>query len=210
MLDIRYAALDRRLAGMGLQRGALYELLDQAWQRRGALHSGTRIVLLAPDLRSLRDATGRRHGPFDLIIAADGAASQLRSQVAAPRRDTVYPCGALWCLVDAQCWEHANTLRQRYAAARRMIGMLPVGTRPGDTQQKLSFFWSLPRDGLMAWEQQGISPGNRSWPHRGRRAPGSWGRYSTPPSWPGPAIAIRSCRPGPAAGGCWLAMLPMR
>jgi 2-polyprenyl-6-methoxyphenol hydroxylase-like FAD-dependent oxidoreductase len=157
VMDIRYAALDRRLAGVGLQRGALFELLDRAWQPRGELHSATRIVTVEPDLRTLRDGTGRQYGPFDLIIAADGSASQLRGQVAPPRRDAVYPWGALWCLVDAQGWEHGNELRQRYVAARKMVGMLPVGTRPGDPQAKLSFFWSLHRDAAADWERQGMA-----------------------------------------------------
>jgi hypothetical protein len=35
-------------------------------------------------------------------------------------------------------WPHAHDLRQRYVAARKMIGMLPVGTRPDDATPRLS------------------------------------------------------------------------
>lgn len=156
VMDIRYAALDSRLAGIGMQRGALFELLDRAWQPRGQLHTGCRIVSIAPCLRRLTDAAGHGHGPYDLIIAADGAASLLRGQVGDVQRDQRYPWGALWCLVDAQGWEHGNELRQRYVAARKMIGLLPVGSRPGDPTPRLSFFWSLPCDGLPAWQAQGM------------------------------------------------------
>jgi len=37
-----------------------------------------------------------------------------------------------------------------------MVGVLPVGTRPGDARPMLSFFWSLPRDAFEAWEREGL------------------------------------------------------
>jgi 2-polyprenyl-6-methoxyphenol hydroxylase-like FAD-dependent oxidoreductase len=39
-------------------------------------------------------------------------------------------------------------LQQRYVGARRMAGLLPVGTRPGDATPRLSFFWSVPTSEL--------------------------------------------------------------
>lgn len=173
VMDIRYAALDGRLAGVGMQRGALFEVLDRAWQPPGELHAGCRIVAVQPCLRRLRDASGATHGPFDLVIAADGAGSLLRAEVGAVQRDTAYPWGALWCLVDAQGWEHANELRQRYVAARKMIGMLPVGSRPGDATPRLSFFWSLPCDELAAWQARGMDHWHQElrtlWPRCGQQ-----------------------------------------
>jgi len=49
-------------------------------------------------------------------------------------------------------------LRQRYVAARKMIGLLPVGTRPGDDTPRLSFFWSLPRADFERWQADGMVP----------------------------------------------------
>lgn len=158
VMDIGYAGLDARLHGVGMQRGALFSLLDAAWQGAPALQAGTRISAIDDALRRVQDAHGRWHGPFDLVIATDGSASTLRAQVRGTRLDRVYPWGALWCLVPADDWAFADELRQRYVAARRMIGLLPVGTRPGDPQPRLSFFWSLPRDGFAAWEQAGLEP----------------------------------------------------
>lgn len=157
VMDIRYCQLDARLYGVGMQRGALFELLDAAWQPRGQLHTGHRIVAVDPDLRTLRDERGRCHGPFDLVIAADGANSCLRGLPAPVRRDSPYPWGARWCLVDAAGWEHAHELRQRYAGTHRMAGLLPVGTRPGDPRAMLSFFWSLRSDAQQAWEQRPLA-----------------------------------------------------
>ena len=50
--------------------------------------------------------------------------------------------------IRAAVTARGDELRQRYRHARRMVGMLPVGTRPGDSIRRLSFFWSLPADAL--------------------------------------------------------------
>ncbi len=156
VMDMHYAGLDARLCGVGMQRGALFSLLDAAWQGGEALHVDRRIVAIDADLQRVQDQHGHWHGPFDLVIATDGAGSGLRAQVQGTRLDRVYPWGALWCLLPRGDWAFADELRQRYVAARKMIGLLPVGTRPGDDTPRLSFFWSLPRDGFQAWEQDGL------------------------------------------------------
>ncbi len=158
VMDMRYAGLDARLHGVGMQRGALFSLLDAAWEHGDALHVDRCIGAIDDSLRRVRDQHGQWHGPFDLVVATDGAASALRAQVRGTRLDRPYPWGALWCLLPAGDWPFADELRQRYVAARRMIGLLPVGTRPGDTVPRLSFFWSLPGDGFSAWERAGLEP----------------------------------------------------
>ncbi len=157
VMDMRYAGLDPRLCGIGLQRGALFAILDQARSDDVRLHAG--ITIEGPDDtddRWLCDADGGRYGPFDLVLAADGAASRLRGRLGGVRRDAVYSWGALWCLLDADDWPHLNELRQRYVAARRMIGLLPVGTRPGDATPRLSFFWSLPVAAFDGWQSAAL------------------------------------------------------
>lgn len=143
VMDMRYPELDPRLFGVGLQRGALFELLDSAWKEGRCLHAGCRVMAVDPEAGVLTDETGRRHGPYDLAIVADGSHSRLRGQVAEARVDRVYPWGAQWCLVAQGDWPWVEELRQRYVRARRMVGMLPVGTRPGDPVPRLSFFWSV-------------------------------------------------------------------
>ncbi len=156
VMDMRYAGLDRRLFGLGMQRGALFELLDRAWPAGDAIHRGHRITAIDDDGRHVRDDEGRRHGPYDLVIAADGSASRLRAFVGKARLDAAYPWGALWCLLPEGNWPHGGELRQRYRQARRMIGMLPVGTRPGDDVPRISFFWSLRSDDHDRWRNEGI------------------------------------------------------
>lgn len=156
VMDMRYAGLDARLCGIGMQRGALFSLLDAAWDKGDALHADSRITAVDDSLQRVQDRHGRWHGPFDLVVAADGSASILRQQVRGTRLDRLYPWGALWCLLPCGDWRYRDELRQRYVAARKMIGLLPVGTRPGDAVPRLSFFWSLPREGFHAWERAGL------------------------------------------------------
>jgi 2-polyprenyl-6-methoxyphenol hydroxylase-like FAD-dependent oxidoreductase len=158
VMDMRYAELDARLFGLGMQRGALFSLLANAWGDLDQVHRGCRIVSASEDGRRIRDESGREHGPFDLVLAADGSASSLRTAVGRPRLDRPYPWGALWCLLPQDDWSFPNELRQRYVAARKMIGILPVGTRPGDSRPRVSFFWSLPTATFDAWTSTGIEP----------------------------------------------------
>jgi 2-polyprenyl-6-methoxyphenol hydroxylase-like FAD-dependent oxidoreductase len=158
VMDMRYAGLDTRLFGLGMQRGALFALLAQTWLDVERVQRGHRIVAIDEDGRRIRDANGRESGPYDLVLAADGSASCLRSCVGRARLDRPYPWGALWCLLPQEGWEFPHELRQRYVAARKMIGMLPVGTRPGDATPRLSFFWSLRTSEFDAWEQRGVAP----------------------------------------------------
>lgn len=156
VMDMRYEGLDARLFGLGMQRGALFTLLDQALGNSAQLHRGTRVVEVDEQTGRLKDEHGRSHGPFDLVIAADGSASQLRKQVSSEGLDRVYPWGALWCLLPKGDWPWPDELRQRYVHARKMIGLLPVGTRPGDDVPRLSFFWSIPTSGFEAWQARGL------------------------------------------------------
>lgn len=159
VMDMRYDGLDARLHGLGMQRGALFSLLDEARAGAGQLHAGVTIAAVDAAQGRLHDSEGRMHGPFDLVVAADGAASTLRGSIeGGTGLDRVYPWGALWCLLPAEDWPHLQELRQRYVAARKMIGLLPVGTRPGDDTPRLSFFWSLPRADFERWQADGMTP----------------------------------------------------
>lgn len=148
VMDMRYAELDPRLCGLGMQRAALFSVLDAAWTEGRQLRCGIRVVRLDSERGVLEDEQGHRYQGYDLIVVADGAASGLRAQVSTARVDRPYPWGAQWCLVAAGDWPWRDVLQQRYVGARRMAGMLPVGTRPGDPLPRLSFFWSLPVDEL--------------------------------------------------------------
>lgn len=148
VMDMRYRELHPALFGLGMQRGAIFRMLDAAWTQERQLHCGREIAHVDHQRGVLRDAHGDEHGAYDLIAVADGAASKLRAEIGEIAFDRPYPWGAQWCLVPAGDWPWRDELRQRYRRARRMAGMLPVGTRPDDPVPRLSFFWSLPAAAL--------------------------------------------------------------
>jgi len=143
VMDMAYADHAPKRFGLGMTRGALFALLHAACVHAAAIRTGLRIVRVADDGRGLVDAAGGEHGPFDLIVAADGASSTLRAASMLARRDPLYPWGAMWCLLPADGWPHTSELRQRYDGTRRMLGVLPVGTRPDRPGRWLTFYYSL-------------------------------------------------------------------
>ena len=146
VMDMRYSGLDARLFGLGMQRGALFAILHAALDGAATLHAGCEVASVDVEAGRLRDRDGREHGPFDLLIAADGAASALRAALPKARLDAPYPWGARWCLLHEGQWPWPDELRQRYRHAERMLGVLPVGTRPGASAPQVSLFYSQPAD----------------------------------------------------------------
>lgn len=157
VMDMRYADHAPDCFGLGMTRGGLFSLLHRAYGGNGAICSGTRIQSLSADGKYLADGTGQQHGPFDLIIAADGAHSVLRRQPGVTRRETLYPWGAMWCLLPAAGWPHADVLQQRYAGTREMIGLLPVGRRDDSEDRWLTFYYSLPGAQVDAFDEGALS-----------------------------------------------------
>ena len=168
VLDMRYTDLDRRLFGLGMQRAALFDLLHAARPDEAIVKFGAEIDRIDSDDGRLITVEGVRHGPFDLILIADGAASRLRQVLAPHRLNQPYPWGALWCLVALDDWPQHDVLRQRYRSSSRMIGLLPVGIRRDDPVPRLSFFWSLPAGDFQSWRARGLPAWRREldelWP----------------------------------------------
>jgi 2-polyprenyl-6-methoxyphenol hydroxylase-like FAD-dependent oxidoreductase len=151
----------------------LFEALAQAARAAGVeLRCGVEIVTLARGARGrwLVDAEGRTHGPYQLLVIADGARSRLAQQVEPGRRQAAYPWGALWFVgVDAEA-RFQGELLQIVRGAQRMLGLLPTGLGPatrdldGDATRQLplcSLFWSLRADRLGAWRAAGLAPWKR-------------------------------------------------
>lgn len=158
VMAMRYTDHAPGCFGLGTSRGSLFALLRDAYAGAGEIRVGTRMVGVDADDGILHDEHGGRHGPFDLIVAADGAGSRLRASLPGlARRDTVYPWGALWCLLPAEDWAHADTLQQRYAGAREMIGLLPVGRRADRDGRWLTFYFSLPGEQLDAFDAPALA-----------------------------------------------------
>jgi salicylate hydroxylase len=144
VLDVRYDSLDARAFGVGIHRASLFDLLHHAVAAAGIPIEGGRTIT-GHDQGALVFADGGRAGPFDLIVDALGS----RSAPAPPTgRDLAY--GALWASLDWCDGFDAHALEQRYRAASRMVGVLPIGG------EQAAFFWSLRADRLDAWRAGGL------------------------------------------------------
>lgn len=146
VLDVRYGALGPGAAiGLGIHRGALFDVLYRAAMNAGVkIESGCDVVDAGGG--HLTFASGAQSPRFELIIDALGARSPLSR---APWRKL--PFGALWTSLPWIDGFDARALEQRYEAARKMVGVMPIGRLPGRSQQLGAFFWSLKHADLAAW-----------------------------------------------------------
>src|SRR4051812_25232823 len=143
-MDLRYPGAE---FGLGVHRGALFAALLGAAQRAGArLRAGVEVV----DRRGgvLVDAQGREHGPYDLLIGADGARSTMRRFLGVRARIHEHRWGALWGIFGGGGFD---CLDQYFDGARRMAGFLPTGTGG------VSLFWSIRLDRIEATLARGFS-----------------------------------------------------
>ncbi len=170
VLDLNYG----KLHGLGIHRGALFNLLHERVKSSGiALRLGFDVAAVEqPNDPVIVSTTGERAGPFDLLIdcagAHDPARQNLHARVAAP----LYPWGCLWCAVPDREGTWTERLRQRYDGAHTMMGVLPIGRAPGADDRHVAWFWSLPlaeydaqkAAGLGAFKQRAL----KAWPQIGR------------------------------------------
>lgn len=165
VLDIAYAQLAPHYFGVGIHRGALFDILYREVLRLGVPVTGDVSIAssrLETQGRHLVDTAGREHGSFDLVVDATGLRSPLRREVDAPVRDRPFSWGALWSAVPLPAgWQGRATLRQRYDGTSVMIGVLPIGRLPGEKRDLAAFFWSLRADQYAAWRTAGIEAWRR-------------------------------------------------
>lgn len=145
VLDVRYAARGKGAAsGLGVHRGALFQVLYDAALKAGAEIESGRDVVGVRD-RRLEFADGVS-ASFDLIIDALGMRSPLAGCAPKP-----LPFGALWASLEWAGPFDGAALEQRYVAARKMVGVLPIGRLQGASGKQAAFFWSLKRADRAAW-----------------------------------------------------------
>lgn len=161
VLDVSYdprpIAEDERRFGLAIHRASLYDALRSAADAAGAVLEMGRDVVSAAESgrgRRLRFRGGASDGPFELVVDALGQRSALIEDVAKP-----LPFGALWATLDwpadpAAAGFHEGLLEQRYVAARKMTGVMPTGTLPGEAAEKATYFWSMDTEGFAAWPER--------------------------------------------------------
>ena len=156
-LDVSYEALGEGAHGLGIHRGALFQVLLNAVLEREipfVTNFSASAVADAGDGRyRLMAADGQRSEPCDLVVNAAGTHSPLSGGRRVPLR-----FGALWATLD---WPDEGPfeptwLQQRYRRAEVMIGVLPVGRIAQDGPRKATFFWSLEVDDYARWQADGL------------------------------------------------------
>ena len=162
VLDVRYAALKRERFGVGIHRAALFEALFAAVQKRPiAIETGVEIGDIDPAADgkvSLVATSGRRIGPFDLVVDASGTRSALLGHAVRPAAQVPLSYGALWTNVPlAGTSFDRHALEQRYRRASVMVGVLPIGRQGNEPEPQAALFWSLKADALDAWRSAGLA-----------------------------------------------------
>jgi 2-polyprenyl-6-methoxyphenol hydroxylase-like FAD-dependent oxidoreductase len=148
VLDLAYRDLEPDWYGLGMHRGALFELLHGQLAARGVeLVTGASVRASRLTSRGIRpiSARGRELGEHELLVVADGARSALRSAVPGARA-TPYPWGALWFVARDPQGVFSGALEQVADGTTSLLGFLPCGlgpTRQGDVPL-VSLFWSVP------------------------------------------------------------------
>ncbi len=151
VLDVSYDAPGDPRFGLAIHRAALFDTLFATAERAGVqIVTSSTVTAVEPGHLICGD---QRYGPFDMIVDSTGAGSPLSAMKA---RRLSY--GALWGTVD---WPDEvdlprNELRQMYRRADRMLGVLPIGTVPGQSGPKAAIFWSLPQHSYQMWLDNGL------------------------------------------------------
>lgn len=157
LFDLPYSARGPELFGLGLHRGVLFQtLFDAARAEIPDVRTGVSIARLGEPGHVL-STTGDSLGPFDLIVVADGARSEIRQANFPGARDTTYPWGALWFVAEDRAGLYTRELLQCVKGTRQMVGMLPTGLAPGGDAPLVSLFVSVPVSEAEAVRREGLA-----------------------------------------------------
>jgi 2-polyprenyl-6-methoxyphenol hydroxylase-like FAD-dependent oxidoreductase len=128
LVHFPYAELGPGCCGQGVHRGVLFAALHEAVLGQPVrVHLGCEIRSrrAAGGRAYLDDADGRRHGPFDFVVAADGSRSVLRQTSRLPWWRHEYAYGATWA--TGPCTAVRGRLYQVVRGTRILLGLLPLG-----------------------------------------------------------------------------------
>jgi 2-polyprenyl-6-methoxyphenol hydroxylase-like FAD-dependent oxidoreductase len=160
LIRLPWSEIEPGCRAYGMHRGDLFDVLHRAVRREPI------AVHLAHEIHSchrtsegvfLRDTLDRVHGPFDFVVAADGARSQLRGGCRLRKWVLPYDFGAVW--ISGRSDVVRGKLHQVVRSTRNLLGLLPMGGG------RLCFYWSLRQThqaevwkrGFAAWRDDVLS-----------------------------------------------------
>lgn len=146
VLDLAYEDLKPGLCGLGVQRGLLFTVLKNAAERAGVrIVTGVEIVGVRREAEApvAVDQHGVEHGPFDVLVFADGSRCRIRESLGLVRTARTYEYGAIWFVGDDDERAFPGVLSQVYRGTGVMLGFLPSGRLSEHAPRRVSLFWSL-------------------------------------------------------------------
>ncbi len=154
LLRTRYADFAPGCRSFGVHRGvlfnALYDLVrNQPVDVRLGCDVTARQVRPTGEV-FLSDARGQQHGPFDFVIAADGARSRLREACGFRASVTRYAHGTLWVIAPGAALP--GRLLQVVRGNRLLFGLLPLG------DGLVTLYWGVRVDQFEALKKRGLEP----------------------------------------------------
>jgi 2-polyprenyl-6-methoxyphenol hydroxylase-like FAD-dependent oxidoreductase len=146
ILDLAYEELGPDLFGLGLHRPVLLSAFSAALEAaRVPLRLGTNVLDVKEQGQgAILECEGGRLGPYDLVVVANGARSELRQRISPETPAPRYPWGALWFIGEDDTGIGGERLYQRVDGSTRMLGILPTGRERRDGPPLCSLFWSVP------------------------------------------------------------------
>ena len=141
LVTLRYDRRSQDAYALGVERGVLFDTLHEAALAAGVrIVPGTRVTGAVERERTVEAlAADGSLGTFDLLVAADGARSTLRTTIDPRASIRMSPHAALWALGDVDA-DNESRLWQETRGTRILAGVLPVGPR------RAAFFWGIRAD----------------------------------------------------------------
>jgi len=144
LMDFGYGDIVAGQSGLGIQRSTLHRLLSNADSGRDQVCVGCKIVSIDPDHGYLMEESSVRHGPFDLIIVADGTHSLLRKRISASKRyERPANSAALVGLLDDPVGLAGDRLMQ-YFDSTRHLSVWPVGRESSTDPPRCGIAMNVP------------------------------------------------------------------
>lgn len=157
LTNIRYADHAVGSYALGIQRAYLMECLRSLDEGGEQVHFSRMVSSVDTQRGTIQIVNAGVHGPYDLIVAADGAGSSLRSvchqQV---RRDHLYRSAALVACVDDPDGVAGDQLIQ-YFEGPRHVAVWPVGAAGEGEPQRVNISLNI------ALQEAGRYRANGAW-----------------------------------------------
>jgi 2-polyprenyl-6-methoxyphenol hydroxylase-like FAD-dependent oxidoreductase len=126
-----------------------------------SIETGARITSCDVGPKASIEVEGRKEGPFDLLLVADGRDSVRKSIEGAVAHESPYPYGCLWTILPDHdgTFTSSPVLQQKLHSTKTMLGFMPTGRTHAmslDDPKLVSLFWSLKIDSVAQARQEGL------------------------------------------------------